>query len=311
MKAVVFVGSKPLGLRVLAETYRMAPQHLRAVVTVDDREDGRSALADFVRFSEETVVPLHVLSRGSELPGVIAGYSPHLCLVVGWYWILKPEVLAMASEGWLGIHASLLPRYRGGSPLVWALINGECETGASLFYFDEGMDTGDIVAQRRLDVGPDDIIADVLARTETLSVELMRDCYPRLLEGTAPRTPQDHSQATYGSMRGPEDGRITWTWTSHEIHNFIRAQGHPYPGAFCALPSGDRLRVWRASPFSHSFHGIPGQVVLIEADAAVVACGAGSAVRLHTVQADGANTTSGAEVLKVGQRLTQLTATLT
>jgi methionyl-tRNA formyltransferase len=303
MKRVVFVGSKTLGAGVLKEIYRMAPESLCAVVTVDDREDGRCALADFVRFSKETGVPLHVLSRSTELWHVVAGYDPHLCLVVGWYWILKPEVLATASEGWLGIHASLLPRYRGGSPLVWALIDGEHETGASLFYFDEGIDTGDIVAQQRVDLGPDDTIADVLVRTEMLAIELVRNNYPRLLDGTAPRRAQDHSQATYRPMRRPEDGRIAWTRAGREIHNFIRAQSRPYPGAFCMLPSGASLRVWRASPFSDAVHGNPGEVVLIEGDAAVVTCGAGSAVQLQEVQVDGTDAASVDCVLKVGDRL--------
>jgi len=303
MKRVAFVGSKNLGLSVLEEMHRLAPDSLCAVITIDDSQDVRCALGSFRHFSEWTGKPLRVLSKNSELQGVISECSPDLCIVMGWYWVLKPELLAMVPEGWLGIHASLLPKYRGGSPLVWAIINGEKESGLSLFYFDEGLDTGDIVARKKFKIGFDETIADVLRKVKVLSANVVRETYPLLINGTAPRMAQDHSQATYAAIRKPVDGRIDWTLSSVQIYNFVRAQSHPYPGAFCLMPSGETLRIWKAGVFPYPYYGSPGQVVMVNDDQVVVTCGDGSAVSLYTVEVDEQDEQNVAKVLRFGQRL--------
>lgn len=304
MKRAAFVGSKALGLAVAKEMARLAPEQLAGIITIDDTNDTRSALDAFEQFAQESQIPLHVLSKSGELKSVIQELEPNLCVVVGWYWLLKAELLAMVPDGWLGIHASLLPQYRGGAPLVWAVINGEKQTGLSLFYFDEGMDTGDVVAQRQFSVEFTDTIADVLKKAEHWSLDVIRENYPLLLRGTAPRHTQDHSGASYVALRGPEDGRIEWNQPAEDLYNFIRAQTHPYPGAFCLTASQQTLRVWEAAPFPHPYYGTPGKVVMISGDEAVVTCASPTALRLLRVQLAGQEERGGAEVLKFGERLT-------
>jgi methionyl-tRNA formyltransferase len=302
LQRVVFVGSKALGASVLNTLYSIFPQSLAGVVTFDDTSDTRCALDQFREFERRTGKPLRVLQKGSELQSAIVEYQPDLCIVVGWYWVLKPELLKIVSHGWLGIHASLLPKNRGGAPLVWAILNGEIKTGLSLFYFDEGMDTGDIVAQKEVSIEFEDTIADVLAKTENQSIEIIRENYPLLLTGGAPRLPQDHSQATYVALRHPSDGRIDWSQPAPVLYNFIRAQTHPYPGAFCFL-NEKTIRIWSAKPFAYPYYGSPGQVVLIEKDHVVVTCGAGTGLCLYQVNVEGSEEQNASQILKFGQHL--------
>lgn len=304
MKKVVFIGSKKLGISVLEEMYRIAPNNLFGVITIDDSQDIRCALESFRQFSKKSDKPIRVLSKSSDLKAAISEFSPDICIMVGWYWIVKQELLDMVPEGWLGIHASLLPKYRGGSPLVWAIINGERESGISLFYFDNEIDTGDIVAQKRIEIGIDETISDILLKVQSLSVEVIRETYNSLIDGTAPRIPQDHSHASYVAPRKPTDGRIDWNLRNVQIYDFIRAQTHPYPGAFCFTPFGETLRIWKAKTFPYPYYGTAGSVMMVKEDHVVATCGNGTAICLYTVQVENQGEKNATQVLKYGMRLT-------
>jgi methionyl-tRNA formyltransferase len=286
-KRTLFLGSKKLGLEILNRIYEIAPNSLSAVAALDDSKDERGCLDLFRQFCEKTGTPLKVITKNSDLEAVIDQFKPDLCMVNGYYKILKPEVLKRFPAGCMGIHGSLLPHYRGGSPLVWSILNGDRESGISLFYFDEGMDTGNIIGQKRFDIGEDETIADILAKVERLSIELISDFYPQILAGTAPGTIQDHNQATYTAMRQPSDGQIDWKWNAGRVYDFIRAQTTPYPGAFTYLPGGEKMIIWKARRFDFPFYGPPGKVVQILADGIVVACGDASAIIIERIQKEG------------------------
>jgi methionyl-tRNA formyltransferase len=147
----------------------------------------------------------------------------------------------------LGIHGSLLPRLRGFAPVNWALLRDEPETGPSLFYFDEGMDTGDLVGQRPFALTDEDDAESVRKRIADASVELLREHLAGLAAGTAPRTPQPLEGATYGERRRPEDGAIDWTRSAREIFNRVRGLTRPYPGAF-GFVGGEKVNVWKVRP---------------------------------------------------------------
>lgn len=187
-----------------------------------------------------------------QVEGKMGGYTPavealqpDLLVVIGWYYMVPRAMRELAPRGCVGIHASLLPRYRGGAPLVWAIINGEREAGVSLFHLGDGVDDGDIVAQRAFPIGAADTIRDAVERATAASVELVEEFVPRLLDGTAPRLAQDQSLATSFPQRSPADGRIDWSWSAERIRDFIRAQTRPYPGAFTEL-GGKRVTLWDA-----------------------------------------------------------------
>jgi methionyl-tRNA formyltransferase len=302
MTRIAFIGSKRLGFRALQEMYRLAPDDLCGCVTLADTTDTRGVPDDFESFCRQSGKRLCVASRASELASAIVDLAPDLCMVLGWYWMIDPHLLQIPRLGWFGIHGSLLPQYRGGSPLVWAIINGDRANGLSLFQLDEEMDTGDIVAQKRFPIGPNETIGDVLSKVEELSLDLIRENYLAIVCGAAPRGRQDHARATYAAPRKPRDGRIDWSAANVRIHNFVRAQSHPYPGAFTNSFKGETIRVWKTQVFPFPCYGSPGRVVLKRDACVVVACGEGG-IEVHTVQVDGNEELPAPAVLHAGMTL--------
>jgi len=299
--SVLFLGSKRLGLGVLKEICAVSPGSLAAIATLDDSRDERGCLTEFRSFARTADAPLEVLAGPSGLGALLDRYRPGLVLVCGWYWKIPPETLAKAPAGFVGLHASLLPRYRGFAPLVWSLLRSESRAGISLFYMEDGLDTGDILSRKSFRLGPDATIAEALDTAEGLSLEAIRETLPLLLAGAAPRLPQDHSQASYCSQRRPEDGLLDWRAAAPEIHNAVRAQTRPYPGAFTFL-EGRKLFVWKTRRFAADYHGIPGLVAESRAGEAVVTCGQGALI-LVEAQLEGQEPRPAGEILRFGTRL--------
>ena len=176
---------------------------------------------------------------------LLSDLDAEIVMVLGWYFLIPSKVRQAVPNGCLGIHASLLPKYRGMSPVTWVLINGERETGVTLFHLEKGVDTGDIVAQRRIPISDEDDCKSLYDKVTRESITILRENLPRLADGTAPRTPQDHSLATQFGRRTEDDGHIDWSLPSMSIYNFVRAQTRPYPGAFSILGE-NKVRLWRA-----------------------------------------------------------------
>jgi methionyl-tRNA formyltransferase len=280
------MGSKALGLRVLKEMHALAPSALAGAMTFDDTGDSRSVFRSFQQFSRETGVSLHLARNRDHSEEILRDVKPELCLVAGWYWLIRPAALDLVPRGCIGIHYSALPRYRGGSPLVWQLINGEREIGFSFFSLTRGIDEGPVWIQGTVPVGADDYVADVLARLEEKAIEALRQNYLPILNGSLRPRDQDHRLATHCKQRHPEDGNVDWRKPAERVARFIRAQSRPYPGAFTyAGPS--LLRLWRARPSTQEYAGFPGQVTKVERGAVHVVCGDGKAVILEEAELDG------------------------
>lgn len=176
--------------------------------------------------------------------------------------MLKRPLLDLPRLGALNMHGSLLPRYRGRVPVNWVLVNGEMETGVTLHYMEEKADRGDIVAQHRVPITDEDTAYTLFAKMTAAAEELLRETYPLLRTGQAPRIPQDHSRASYFGGRGPEDGRIDWRKTAREVYNLVRAVTRPYPGAFTSL-EGRRLFIWWGRPLAEPAPrgAAPGEII--------------------------------------------------
>ncbi len=204
---------------------------------------------NFADLADRLSVPfVHMTTKMSESQYIEAlrAWRPDFGLVIGWYHMVPSVVRDLFPLGIAGIHASLLPKYRGGAPLVWAIINGEKRTGVSFFYFDGGVDTGDIIAQEELAISENDTIKDIYQEATRASLNILRQYIPRLREGKAPRIPQNNEAATQFPQRKPDDGLIDWkSQTAKQIHNWIRAQTRPYPGAFTYLGT-EKVSIWRA-----------------------------------------------------------------
>ena len=201
---------------------------------------------DFSFFKEKYNIPvIFVEGNVKEHKDFIQELKPELIIVIGWYYMIPNDILLIPVKGSVAIHASLLPKYRGNAPLVWAIIHGENRSGISLFYISDGIDNGDIVAQKSFQIEKEDKIADILVKAEDASLAVISSEIPKILNATASRIPQNHEEMTYYPKRTPLDGEINWQWDNVKIKNFIRAQSQPYPGAFTIIDN-KKVIIWNA-----------------------------------------------------------------
>ena len=283
IEKVLFIGSKQLGFEVLKEIVSIKPESVVGIITFDDRNDTRSVFDNFVNFSKEQNLNLMIAENRRHSEQLVREINPDLCLVVGWYWIIGNEALNTVKNGFIGIHNSLLPKYRGSSPLIWTMINGEPEAGFSLFSLTEKMDEGDIWASGTVPIEKSDSVSDVLKKLEIKTLETIRSIYPKILEGTATAIRQNHAEATYCSPRFDFDGSIDWNKSSQEIYDFIRAQTYPYPGAFTYL-NGEKIIIWKAKLNDVTYYGTTGQVARIDENGVYVICGNQQSIILEIVE---------------------------
>jgi methionyl-tRNA formyltransferase len=249
------------------------------VVTHPDDPGERIWFRSVAARAREARIPVLEQARPAapEVAARIAELQPDFLFSFYFRHMIPGDVLHLARRGALNLHGSLLPRYRGRCPVNWVLVNGERETGVTLHYMEEKPDRGDIVAQRAVPIADDDTALSLNAKLCLATRALLRATYPALLAGTAPRSPQDHSRATYFGGRRPEDGRLEWSRSARQLYDLIRAVTAPYPGAFTSY-RGRRLVVWWARPLDVSVErAVPGEVVETRNGAGVVvATGAGS-----------------------------------
>jgi methionyl-tRNA formyltransferase len=270
---VVFLGSQEIGARCLEVV--LAGGH--DVVGVGAFEPGphEQWTDDVTRILQERDLP-RIRGRRFRTPKALdelRALRPDILFAIGWRWILPAEVLAIPSKGCLGIHGTLLPKGRGFAPVNWPLIRDEPRTGPTLFYFDDGTDTGDVVGQMPFDLTDDDDAAAVRRRLADASVALLERELPGLVAGTAPRIAQSSEGATYGPRRRPEDGGIDWHATARETFNWVRGLTRPYPGAFTYL--GERkVSIWKVRVAPGLGPG-PGFVVREDLERLVVGSGPG------------------------------------
>lgn len=282
---VVFFGYHTIGARGLAVLLKQG-MDVAAVVTHADAPGEPvwfESVADLAR-AHSLPVYLPASPNAPEMRALFASLGADLFVSVFYRRLLGRELLALPRVAAVNLHGSLLPKYRGRTPLNWAIVNGERETGVTLHHMSAEADAGDIVAQRAVPIGPDDTALVVYGRLVEAAEGLLAEMLPLLLAGRAPRRPQDHGAATVYGRRRPEDGRFDWRWPAARIHNLVRAVTHPYPGAFAAWRGG-RLFVWETR-LGEGAGGMPGRIVAARDEGVLVEAGAGRLL-LRSVQADG------------------------
>jgi methionyl-tRNA formyltransferase len=232
--------------------------------------------------------------------------------VMAFVTLFVPEdFLNIPKHGSIQYHPSLLPKFRGPSSINWPIIKGEKETGLSIFWPDTGLDTGDILIQKKTPLSADDSLGSVyFDRLFPMGVEAMCEAVDLVKAGKAPRIQQDHSKATYEGWCAAENAKIDWAKPWEQIHNLIRGC-NPAPGAWTML-DGKKLQVFESKPIpAHDPKGIGGkmgEVVAIDADSFTVACADGRIRVTRVKPADGAKVGAGefaaAAKLALGARLT-------
>ncbi len=237
-----------------------------------------------------------------EVAEAIRASGGTLLLVTGWSQLLKKPLLELCELGAVGMHPTRLPEGRGRAPIPWTLIKGLTESALTIFYLTEGVDDGDIIDQEPFAIADDDDAARLYDTVAGCYERLVRRAVPRLLDGTAKRTPQDHARATRWPRRRPEDGRIDWLKPAHELYNWVRGLTRPYPGAFTSL-AGERVHIWRAKLQESGDWpgGRPGEIVGRDAQAALAACGDGTLLRLEQLSFGDEEEIDAAEALASGR----------
>jgi methionyl-tRNA formyltransferase len=187
--------------------------------------------------------------------------APDYIFVVGWSQICGEEFMQIALGRVIGYHPAALPRMRGRAVLPWTILNDEKITGSTLFWMDDGVDTGDILEQRFFHVAPRETARSLYDKHVAAIASMIRSALAALASGNPAREKQDETCATYAAQRRPTDGLIDWTQSASRIDRLIRAVTKPYPGAFTTC-NGKQLVIWRARHLGeHNHHSIVGQVV--------------------------------------------------
>ena len=282
----LFFGSKRLGLAVLQCICHREPQIGWHIVHPADFDDPRGTVAEFEYFAKQNNFEISNVRSQVEARKVINSVKPDIIFVCGWYWLFSESDLKVPSYGVWGIHNSLLPKYRGGSPLVWSLINGDPVVGTSIFRVSEGVDSGPILHQIEIVVNPSSTVGIVLREIEQRLVNELPQKWSALLAGNAVLTEQDHSKATYCGQRYEYDGRINWARCAKEVHNFVKAQSDPYPGSFCFLGE-KKLQLIDTKTYDGTFYGTPGQVLRISDESVLISCGESTALEVFSVKLNG------------------------
>ena len=189
--------------------------------------------------------------------------------------------------GCINIHSSLLPKYRGAAPINWAIAAGETETGVTIMQMDEGLDTGPILSQRSIRIGPNETSEELTVRLAGVGAELLLATLPLIARGDLKPVAQDDTAATLAPILRREDGRIDWSMTAVRV--FDRRRGFtPFPGCFTLL-AGERLEILSCEPLDGQLGSdlIQGSIILVERDSFNVQCGAGTVLRVTAVRPAG------------------------
>ena len=288
---IVFLGTPAFAVPSL-EALSVAGHELAAVVAQPDRPAGRGqALREPATKAWARAHAVPVLQpekvRDGWLAGELSALAPDLLVVAAYGRILGLDLLTLAPYGAINVHGSLLPRYRGAAPIQWAIASGDRETGVTIMQMDEGLDTGDILLQRALGIGPEDTAASLAPRLAALGGEALVEALGLLEKGAIVPVRQDASQATLARLLQKEDGRVDFGRPAGEIAARLRGFT-PWPGAFTTL-EGRALKLLEAgvAPAGAAPDGPPGSAAVVPGHGLAVACGGASALLVTRVQPEG------------------------
>jgi len=286
---IVFIGAGEIGVPTLQARLPSSEHQLTGVVTQPDKPVGRAQRIEPTPIKRALVgsnVPILQPARIKDRQAIeeIRALQPDAIVVIAYGQILPREVLEIPRIACLNLHASLLPRWRGAAPIQAAIAAGDPETGITVMYMAEGLDTGDILLQRRIDILPTDTGGSLHDRLAQIAPETLLEALQMLAKGNAPRIPQDNALATYAPKLTRDDGKIDWSEPAEIIERKIRAF-NPWPGAFTeiAAPSLRKLKIFSATIVDLS--GKPGEFLRSEKKL-IVAAGKNS-LSLNEVQPEG------------------------
>ena len=322
---IVFCGTPQFAVPSLQHLLQQPDFQIVGVFTQPDRPKGRGQEIAFPPVKEVALaasLPVHqpVKVRAPEIEEQLRALAPDVIVIIAYGQIIPARLLSIPEFGWINLHASLLPKYRGAAPIHWAIANGETRTGNTTMRIDAGMDTGEILLQQELGIGPDETAPEVAARLAEAGAPLMAATLRGLVAGTLNGQAQNNAAASLAPILKREDGRIDWARSAQEIYNRMRGFA-PWPGAYTEfrgqtchvlgrplaagdLPTkiggeGSSLKSDGEPP--HSNVGLPGTVTEAGGSLQVI-CGQGSVLKLTSVKLEGRKQVTAGEFAR-GARL--------
>ena len=267
------------------------------VFTQPDRPRGRGNEVSFSPIKEAALaaaIPVHQPEkiRAPEIEQQLRALAPDIIVIIAYGQIIPGRLLQIPRLGWINLHASLLPKYRGAAPIAWAIAKGESVTGNTTMRIDAGMDTGEMLLQQELAIGPDETTPELAARLAEAGAELMVETLRGLQTGNLTSRPQDHSAATLAPILKREDGRINWSTSAPEIYNRMRGFT-PWPGAYTQF-RGQTCHLWGKPVSKEVSGGLPGSL-LSQHGSLWVVCGAATVMELTHVKLEGRKQITAAE----------------
>lgn len=236
------------------------------------------------------------LKDGSAMD-IISQLKPELIVVAAYGRILPNDILNYPSKGCINVHSSLLPKLRGAAPINWAVINGETETGVTIMHMAQELDAGDIIAQVKTPIDPNETVEAVHDRLARLGGDLLVEVVEQISKGNAVRTPQEHEKATYAPMLSRSLSPIDWTQSAKAIHDRIRGLS-PWPAASTDVISGESIKIFASQVVDQTTSKLPGVIVSAGKQGIDIACGDGKILRVTQLQAAGGKRMAAADYLR-------------
>ncbi|MCI7583752.1 MAG: methionyl-tRNA formyltransferase [Christensenellaceae bacterium] len=297
---VVFMGTPDFAVPCL-ETLTQSRHKVIAVVTQPDRPRNRGQVT-FCPVKERAlelgILVLQYEKVSREGVDDIRALNPDVIVTAAFGQMLSREFLEIAPYGVINVHASLLPKYRGSSPIQWAVVNGETETGITIMKTAYKMDSGDIITQKEVAIGEDETAGELFEKLSHAGAPELVKALDLLEDGKATFTPQDESKATYFPMLKKEDGEVDFSLPAHDVVCRIRGF-NPWPSAFTSA-GGKRIKIFKAAVVEGK--GKPGEVIAAERDGITVACG-DNAVKITELQPENGKKMSARDYL-AGHKIT-------
>jgi len=297
---LVFCGTPAFAVPSLRALLADSYFQVAAVVTQPDRPRGRgkktasSPVKDAALEAGISVYQPEKIKSESSLD-YFKRLMPDVVVIIAYGQIIPPSLIAIPRLGWINLHGSLLPKYRGAAPINWAIVNGEKLTGLTTMQIDAGLDTGPMLLKYQTGIGPDETALDLYAQLAEAGAPLIVETLKKLDRGEIAPTPQDNSQASLAPPLKKEDGRIDWSLPAPNIYNRIRGL-QPWPGAFTTF-RGATCRIWGKPLKPVAAGGTPGIILPTQEDGLLVICGGSTVMHVEQVQLEGRNRISDREFM--------------
>jgi len=227
MMRIAFCGTPSFAVPTFRHLLAQEDFEIVGVITQPDRPRGRGREISFSPVKEAALtakVAVHQPEkiRAPEVQELLQGLAPDSIVIIAYGQIIPAKLLPIPRLGWINLHASLLPNYRGAAPINWAIVNGETRTGVTTMRIDAGMDTGDMLLQREIEIGPKETAPELAARMAEIGAPLMAETLRGLAAGTIVPKPQNHAEASSAPILKKQDGSIDWKRPTSEIYNRMR-----------------------------------------------------------------------------------------